>query len=48
VLLHTQPLILMQHLSGPRDEKERHYDSLSLAIKTFDIISERPRAIDAL
>lgn len=31
----------MQHLPGPRDERERHYDSLSLAIKTFDIIIDQ-------
>ena len=41
VLLHAQPLILMQHAPGSRDEHEKHYDSLSLAIKTFDIIIDQ-------
>ena len=41
VLLHTQPLILMQHSPGVRDEHEKHYDSLSLALKTFDIVIDQ-------
>jgi hypothetical protein len=41
VLLHTQPLILMQHFPGSRDEDQQHYDVLCLTIKVFDVIIEQ-------
>lgn len=41
VLLHTYPLYGMSQADTRRDERLRHYDTMTIALKIMDIVAER-------